>query len=379
MYRTHKIALDPTAGQRAVLQQHADHARRAYNWALRRYNDGKKAGGEPTIDTLKRKWNELKALKYPWAKALSQNGAEYAIEALGFGIRTAKDRRLANATPRFRSRTRRTAFRIVNTGNRVRCEGRSIDLSLPGIGAIRARQELRYKDGRIVRVTVTREAGRWYACVTVKRPKPPMRRHGSVAGVDVGIRNMAASSDGRTYSHFPAAKDKRRQKRQERKVRRYEMQAARQARGSARRLRTLRRLDRARLRIRWRRDDVQRKAAADIVGDNRLVVGETLDVRGMREERKGMAGEITRAAMHGMQQKVALRCEATGAEFLKARGDFPSTQLCSVCGRRQKMPLGKRWNDTYACRCGLQLDRDFNAALNLRHYGQRELARRQAA
>lgn len=176
VYRTHKIALDPTAEQRTVLEQHADHARCAYNWALRRYNDGKKAGDEPTIDTLKRKWKELNALKYPWGKALSQKGAEYAIEALGFGIRTGRERRLANAAPRFRSRTRKTAFRIVNTGNRVRCKGRSIDLSLPAIGAIRARQELRYKDGRIVRVTVKREAGRWYACVTVKRPKPPMRR-----------------------------------------------------------------------------------------------------------------------------------------------------------------------------------------------------------
>ena len=190
---------------------------------------------------------------------------------------------------------------------------------------------------------------------------------------------MAVSSDGNAYPHFATPKGKRRQKHQERKVKRYEERAARQARGSARRQRTLQKLERARQRIAWRRDGVQCKAAADIVGDARLVVGETLDVRGMRNEKKGMAREITRAAMHGMQHRIALRCEVAGAEFLKARGDFPSTQLCSACGRRQKMPLGKRRNDTYACRCGLQLDRDFNAALNLRHYGQRELARRQAA
>ena len=309
---------------------------------------------------------------------MSQEAAEYAIEALGHGIRAAKDRRFTNAAPRFRSRTRKAAFRIVNTRNRVRCEGRSIDLSLPAVGAVRMRQQLRYREGRIARVTVTREAGRWYACVTVRRPTPPLRRHGNVVGVDVGIRNMAVTSDGKAYSHFPTARDKRLQRSQERKVRRYEGQAARQVPGSARRGRTLARLQRARLRIRWRRRDVQRKAAADIVADALLVVGETLDVRGMREDRKGMAGEITRAAMHGMQHMVALRCEASGTEFMKAKPDFPSTQLCSRCGRRRKMPVGKK-NDRYDCPCGARLGRDFNAALNLSRYGEREFARRQAA
>ena len=378
MYRTHKITLDPTAAQRTLLKLQADYARAAYNFALRVYIDAKKAGHEPTSEALKRRWNAVRHSKYPWGKDLSQAAAEYAIEALGHGIRAAKSRRFTNAAPRFHSRTRKTAFRIVNTGNRVRCEGRSIDLSLPAVGIVRMRQELRYKDCRILRVTVTREAGKWYACVTVKRRKPPVRRRGNVVGVDVGIRNMAVSSSGKTYPHFPTAKDKRLQKHQQRKVGRYEAQAASQVLGSARRDRTLKKLHRARLRISWRRRDVQRKAAAGIVAGARLVVAETLDVRGMRKEKEGMAGEITRAGMHGMQHAIALRCESAGAEFMKARADFPSTQLCNRCGRRQKMPLGKK-NDTYSCPCGVQLGRDFNAALNLRDYGQRELSRRLAA
>ena len=66
----------------------------------------------------------------------------------------------------------------------------------------------------------------------------------------------------------------------------------------------------------------------------------------MREKKKGMSKAITRAAMHSMQQKLALRCEAKGVRFMKARPNFPSSQLCSRCGRPQKMPLGKK-NDTY--------------------------------
>ena len=343
LFRTHKIALDPAPGQERLLTQTADYARAAYNWALRCYKDGKKAGQNPTIDTFQRKWNDIKALKYPWGKDLSQSAAKYAIDALGHGIRAGKDHRRTNGVPRFHSRTRKNAFRIGDGTNRVRCEDQRI--VLPAIGSVRMRHKLRFKDGGIVMVTIKREAGRWYACVTVRRQKPKERRHSDVVGVDVGIRNMAVSSDGKTYPHHPSAKAKRRQKHQERKVKRYAEQAARQLPGSARRLRTLRKLERARCRIRWRRDDIQCKAAADIVGDKRLIVVETLDVRGMREEKKGMSREITRAAMHGMQQKLAVRCEANGAQFMKARPDFPSTQLCSRYGRRQKMPLGKK-NDT---------------------------------
>ena len=377
MYRTHKIALDPTDRQLTLLKRQADYARAAYNWALRCYNDGEKAGHEPTIEALKRQWNAVRTWKYAWGKDLSQEAAQYAIEALGYGLRAWKNRSQKNTRPRFHSRSRNTAFRIVNTTNRVRCEGHRIGLLLPTIGAVRMHQELRFREGRIVRVTVKREAGRWYACVTVECPRPQTRRDGCIVGVDVGIRNLAVSSDGKTYSHFPGKKDKRRQRHQERKVERYEETAARQVRGSARRQCTLDKLERARHRIRWRRDDVQRKTAADIVSNKRLVVAETLDVRGMREDREGMALLITRAGMHGMQQKLALRCEASGAEFLKARPDFPSTQLCSRCGGRQKMPVDRK-DDTYSCPCGALLGRDFNAALNLRAYGQRVLARRQA-
>ena len=90
LFRTHKIALDPTPGQERLLTQTADYARAAQNWALCCYKDGEKAEQEPTIDTLKCKWNDIKAPKYPWGKELSQKAATCAIDALGHGIRAGK-------------------------------------------------------------------------------------------------------------------------------------------------------------------------------------------------------------------------------------------------------------------------------------------------
>ena len=72
--------------------------------------------------------------------------------------------------------------------------------------------------------------------------------------------------------------------------------------------------------------------------------------------------------MSALQYKIQYRCEAAGVEFVRAPADFPSTRRCSRCGEPQDMPLSKR---VYECLCcGLVMDRDDNAALNLQHYGE---------
>ena len=72
--------------------------------------------------------------------------------------------------------------------------------------------------------------------------------------------------------------------------------------------------------------------------------------------------------MGGLRRKIAYRCHAVGVRLVEAPGDYPSSRMCSNCGALQEMPLRRR---VYEClRCGLVMDRDDNAALNLQHYGE---------
>ena len=364
LYRTHTIALDPTAEQLRLLTRHADYARAAYNSSLRCYKDGKKAVHEPIIDALQSEWHDIRASKYPWGSKLSQSVAEYAIKALGHGIRAAKDRHLANAAPRFHSRSRKAAFRIGDRTERARTQGQEI--KLPGIGSVRMRESLRLPGG-LHKVTIKREGGHWFACLTVKFRKPQRSDHrpGTVPiGFDVGIRKMLACSDGTVYEHYPSRKTARRVKHQEGKIRRYKKQLARQALGSARRERTVLKLHKARYRIKCARDDAQHKAATEVVGRAGAVGVEALDARAMTQGTEQRSpGQISGAAMSAMLYKLAYRCEAAGIRLARADRYFASSQLCSVCGRRQKMPMGKK---EYRCPCGSVLDRDVNAAVNLK-------------
>ena len=359
--RTHKIALKPSPAQRHRLAQHADYARDAYNWTLAHFKESQKAGKPCPVSMLFPMWEHHRAPAYPRSTTLCQSAAQHAVYALGDAIERWQDNAQDNEFPRFHRQDHKPSFRADQGARTVRCEGKRI--VLPGIGRVRMFEPLRY-EGDILTVTVTHEALRWLACVTVRIKPSPAGPGDEIIGVDVGLDPIAACSDGTRYEIPEALRAVRRQ------IGRYRRQLARQVQGSARHERVWRQLQDARCRARRLRDAVQHRAAKAIVAKARLVVMESLDVCGMmRQGGRYLAGGIARAAMSALQQKVAYRCAAAKVTLLKTPADFPSTRRCSRCGALREMPLKQR---VYECgRCSLVIDRDDNAALNLKHYGER--------
>ena len=124
-----------------------------------------------------------------------------AIDAFGAYRREVKAGKKVRRVgfPRFHRRSSHCSFRADNGPRTVRMAGKAI--RLPKIGTLRTRETLRFA-GVIAEATVTREAGRWYACVTVRTGEQPgVRRCAGVLGVDVGIKALATCSDGTFYEN----------------------------------------------------------------------------------------------------------------------------------------------------------------------------------
>ena len=362
MIRTHKIALDPTPRQARRLAQHAGYARVAYNHALADFKDGLDKGEWRTHYQLRPRWNQVKRARYPWCRDLSQNAAKYAIIALGDAVKAWRNDRQENRFPRFKSRRGKAAFRADNGPGTVNACGRRI--RLPRIGSLRMREALRF-DGVVLECTVKRDAGRWFACVCVEDgTEAPEARDGLVVGVDMGVKTLATCSDGTVYANPRAEAAQRR------KVRRYNKALARSLRihgrhkASRRRQRTRHRLAVAHYKAACLRSDAQHKASTEIVRRAACVVVEDLNVRDMVKNRR-LARAVSDAGMSGFIGKLKYKCEAAGVRFMQADRWFASTKLCCGCGQVQAMPLNVR---TYACDCGVSLDRDLNAARNLARY-----------
>ena len=360
MIRTRKIALTPSPKQLRLLEQHADYARDAYNWMLRYYKDRLAAKEPCDTSMLFSVWEEERASAYPQSTQLCRSAGQHAVYALENAINASEDKTRHNKAPRFRGQDHKIAFRADKRAVKVRCKKKRIEL--PNIGSVRMRRSLR-PEGRISAVTVTHEDERWWACVAVEMKNPPASLGSDIIGVDVGLGTIAVCSDGTRYEIPEALRSLRRE------IGCLTRRLARQVQGNRHHERVQRQLQKARYLARCRREEAQHRAAKETVVKARMVVMEALDLCGMMNQSgRRLAGGIARAAMGALQHKIACQCKAAGVRFVKAPGDFPSTRRCSGCGEPQDMPLSKR---IYEClRCGLVMDRDDNAALNLQHYGE---------
>ena len=140
---------------------------------------------------------------------------------------------------------------------------------------------------------------------------------------------------------------------------------------SSRRERKYRLRETVHARVRNIRNDAHHKAASAITAKPvGKVVVETLNVSGMMKNRRRSRAladaSLADASLAGFIAKLEYRCGWLGLAFEKVDRWFPSTRTCSECGAvRPNMDLSER---TFVCHsCGVMIDRDLNAALNLRN------------
>jgi putative transposase len=199
-----------------------------------------------------------------------------------------------------------------------------------------------------------------------------------VIGIDLGIKKAAVCSDGTAYANINKISKKlkkleKREKRLQRRIsRKFEMNKQGNKYIKTKNiLKLYGQLVRLRNRMTNIRHDYLHKISREIV--NRLpraIVMEDLNVKGMLKN-KHLSRDIQKQAFHTFRTFVQYKAERKGINFILADRKFKSTQICSRCGNVQKISLGER---KYKCPvCGLEIDRDLNAAINLKNYGEHYL------
>lgn len=271
--------------------------------------------------------------------------------------------------PRFRSkRDGRQSYRTQNPRGRKTVEvmpgsGR---VKLPKLGLVKARVS-RAPKGRITSATVTRTStGKYFVTIlcddVAVEPLPPRNR---AVGVDLGVEKLAATSDGEVFENPKAAK------KFERKLAREQRKLARKRKGSANYAKQRRRVALVHERAANTRRDAAQKATTRLVHESQVICCETLRPSGMVRNRH-LAMAVEDAGMAEFLRELEYKCAWYGRTLVHVSPWYPSSQLCSACGHRQRMPLSER---TYRCpECGHVEDRDVNAARNILAEGMRILS-----
>ncbi len=420
----YQFALDPTPAQAEALLSHAGAARFAYNTMLAavKANLGQRAAERSygideghltpamgwSFQSLRNDFNRRKhsvAVRgdgVPWwpenSKEVYANGCRNLSQALSNWDASRNGTRNGPRMgfPRFKSK-HGAAKKFSFTTGAVRVEPDRKHVTLPRLGAIKTHENTRKLarrieagTARILKATVRFERGRWLVslgCLVARESGRPahVKPGVGVVGIDAGVKDLivVADPDGIELERFRAPREL---KQAQRKLRALHRKAARQvgpwdetttrkqepSQGWAR---TRREIRRAHARVANLRADRLHKLTTGLSQTHAVIGGETLAIKNMMacggSRKRGLNRSLADAGLGELFRQLDYKSRWYRSRLVKADRWFPSSKLCSGCGVvKAKLHLSER---TYECDgCGLTIDRDLNAAVNLARYAQHE-------
>lgn len=241
-------------------------------------------------------------------------------------------------------------------------------IKLPKIGRIKAAIHRKPDDGWILKsVTVSQDSDeRYYASVLYEyeRPQSGILKPLEIVGLDYKSDGLYMDSEGKCHNgHKYFRMGQVKLAKQQRKLKHKTI-------GSNNYIKQQLKISRIHKHIKNQRLDDLHKTSTEIANQYDAVCVESLNMRAMSNKGFGN-GKATMDNGYGMfLNMLEYKLSDRGKYFVKVDKWYPSSQICSHCERRKKMTLGQR---VYKCECGLSMDRDLNAAINIKNEGIRIL------
>jgi len=328
--------------------------------------------------TQHRQLNELKKTDFPWMYDVSKAAPQEALRDLDKAYQNFFRRvKKGGETPGFpKFKSRKNGIGSFRTTGAIHVENARI--KLPRIGWLRLKEHGYIPiDGiHVLSVTVSESAGHWFVSVQCRQEIEVAQATGEPVGVDLGIKDLAVVSDGQRFENPKALR------KGQSKLKRFQRELTRRKKGGKNREKTRQKIAKAHQRIANIRRDTLHKATSAIVAKTKpdskrpsVVVLEDLNVSGMLSNHC-LAQAISDVGFAEFRRQLEYKSVWYGSDLMLADQFFPSSRLCRHCGCiNSELKLSDR---EWTCDCGAILDRDLNAALNLKSLAVPSVRRKQA-
>ena len=363
MRKTFQYRLAPTKKQTKTLQSSLDACRWVYNKTL----EIRKQAWKEKQESLSRydtsnflpRWKEEKPdLDNAYSQCLqnAQMRLDLAFRAFFRRVKAKEN----PGYPRFRGKERYDSFIYPQSGFEITDNG----LRLSKIGTVKIKLH-RQPEGQIKTCTIRRSAtGKWYACFSCEIIPKPLRKVKKVVGIDVGLESFVTLSTGKKI------KNPRFFRTSEIKLAKIQRRLSKAEKGSPDRRKQRKNVAHCHERIGNRRKDFAHQLSRKLVNKYQVIAFEKLNIKQMRENgfkgiRKSI-GDISWDQFIGYTEYKA-ECAGRTVVFVDPRN---TSKKCSRCGQIVEKKLSDR---IHRCSCGLIMDRDQNASINILALGLKSL------
>ena len=392
MIKTIRVMLLPNNKQKTKLYQYANTARFAYNWALGREQENYKKGGKFISDgDLRKEFTQLKKTdEYTWLNNVSNNVTKQAIKDACEAYRDFF--KGYTKFPRFKSKKHSVpAFyqdnvKIQFTDTHVKVEGfaASKKKNKQKLNWIRLAEHGRIPtDCKYMNPRIKCDGLNWYITVGIEYEDCVILPSNDGIGIDLGIKDLAICSDEHKYQNInKTQRVKKLEKRKRRLQRSISRKYEKNKKGvsyckTSNIIKSKKELLKLNHRLAHIRQNYLHQTTTEIVkSKTSYIVLEDLNVSGMMKNRH-LSKAIQQQGFYEFRRQIEYKSVWNNIPVIIADRIFPSSKLCSCCGAMKKdLKLSDR---IYKCKCGNVIDRDYQAALNLKKYGENVLKQQSVA
>lgn len=301
-----------------------------------------------------------KTKEYSWLKEVSKCAPQEALRNLDKAYANFFRKVKKGEIPGFPKKKKRNkglgSFRLMGT---IKISSNVIQL--PRIGRVRLKEKNRLPvEVKVSSITCSEKAGHWFVSFKYETEIRNIEVGTGTIGIDLGIKSLAVTSDGRVFENPKALKNNLK------KLARLQRKLSRQKLGSNNRKKTKTKISRLYYKIsNIRKDNLHKVTSAIVKAKTKpeTVVIEGLNVSGMMKNRK-LSQAISDVGFFEFRRQIEYKSKWNGINVKVAPMFFPSSRLCNVCGtKNEDLKLSDR---VWICEnCESKLDRDLNAAMNL--------------
>jgi putative transposase len=348
--KSYKFRIYPNNAQKVLLSKTFGCVRYIWNQFVESFNKKE----NPKSTTIFRK--EIEWLKEVSSAAIQQKEIDFKEFKNQF---FSKKRKKKIGKPSFKKKFEKQSYRLPNQkfilkNNKIRLEK---------IGWIKIILDREIPSCKFLSVTISKDkVGDYYASILVEENVQELPKTNKIVGIDLGIQDLITTSDGLQIKMFDESENQA-------KIKHLSGHLSRKKIGSLRFNKTKIKIAKIYRKIARKREWLHHNISSYLVKNYDKIIIEDLNISGMMKNHN-LAGSIQKQGWFTLGKQIDYKSRWYGRKLTKINRFYPSSKLCSLCGRIKKdLKLSERF---YICKCGNNINRDLNASLNILSSGVTE-------